>query len=117
MGPIVKAMCKELYEKYGTVYYPGEEKLDELYTQLKKIDPSVDRRHGYNADNIVRLSNSGLEIFVSEVSSRYGAEKKDKHATDHYCLCREKKVAIPHEFSDRQGIVLDFICFVNEMKV
>ncbi|KAK4515323.1 uncharacterized protein ATC70_010267 [Mucor velutinosus] len=52
-------------------------------TKEEKIDLPVDRRHGYNADSILRLSNAGMEIFVSEVSSRYGTEEKDRHAIDH----------------------------------
>ncbi|GAN01917.1 hypothetical protein MAM1_0013d01354 [Mucor ambiguus] len=152
LAPTLKAICKTLYCEHQTTWYPGEEKLDALLTQLKKLDPTVDRRHGYNADSIKEFKSGGVGIrnhykgMFALLSMLKAVADKYEHVTietmlkqkvfflqayneslylwsmkavekNLYCLCREKKVAIPHDFLDRQETVLEFICFVNEMKV
>ncbi|KAG1073752.1 hypothetical protein G6F42_025778 [Rhizopus arrhizus] len=72
ISPIFKSIARQLYTEYGTVWFPGEEKLNSLFDQLKLIHPDIDKRHGYNADSVLRVrSHSNLEVFIAEVSSRF----------------------------------------------
>lgn len=85
VAPIVKAAAKELYPSFQTVFFPGEEKLKALLEQLKTIDSKVDKRHGYNADGIIRTrGHQELEVLIYEVSSGYLYQDKAKHSTDHH---------------------------------
>ncbi|KAL9536779.1 hypothetical protein MBANPS3_012372 [Mucor bainieri] len=85
VAPIVKAAAKELYPSFQTVFFPGEEKLKALLEQLKTIDSKVDKRHGYNADGIIRTKgHQELEVLIYEVSSGYLYQDKAKHSTDHH---------------------------------
>lgn len=85
ISPIFKSIARQLYTEYGTVWFPGEEKLNSLFDQLKLIHPDIDKRHGYNADSVLRVrSHSNLEVFIAEVSSRFMQTDKSKHSTDHH---------------------------------
>ncbi|KAI8067348.1 hypothetical protein BDF21DRAFT_324961, partial [Thamnidium elegans] len=79
--PSLKAVFQHFYEQYRTKCYPSEEKLEALFTQLKKIDA----RSGYNADSIIRVGvHNNIELMIAEVSSCFSKPNKSKHATDHY---------------------------------
>ncbi|KAL7308759.1 hypothetical protein PS15m_011926 [Mucor circinelloides] len=65
--------------------FPGEEKLNSLFDQLKWIHPDISKRHGYNAASALRVrDHSNLEVFITEVSSRFLQTDKSKHSTDHH---------------------------------
>lgn len=83
--PVLKAVSQHFYEQYHTKCYPGEEKLVALFSQLKKIDPTIDSRNGYYADSIIRVgTHNNIELLIFEVSSCFSKSDKSKHATDHY---------------------------------
>ncbi|KAL0143725.1 hypothetical protein V8B55DRAFT_1480088 [Mucor lusitanicus] len=141
VAPIVKAAAKELYPSFQTVFFPGEEKLKALLEQLKTIDSKVDKRHGYNADGIIRTrGHQELEVLIYEVSSGYLYQDKAKHSTDHHkgmfgllsmlkaiadtykhatltTFMKQRKVRVPYLFESRINDVLDFVLFANEVKV
>jgi hypothetical protein len=85
LAPLVRLVAKLLYPKHGTMFYRGEEKLKPLLAQLRKLDPTLDTRHGYNANGVIRVfKHNNIELLITELSSGFGKLDKSKHSCDHY---------------------------------
>lgn len=70
-------------QQHDVTYFPGEVELVAMTEQLK-AQGLLDNRFKYNADGIIRMSNSSREPLLVEVSSAYSEAGKDKAAFDHY---------------------------------
>lgn len=66
-------------------FYPGEEKLVSMSTQLEK-QGLYDKRFKYSAGGVLRFTKDlhTFELLLLETSSAYNAAAKEKASFDHY---------------------------------
>ncbi|KAL9553708.1 hypothetical protein PS6_003792 [Mucor atramentarius] len=75
------AMIKK--NEHMPYFVPGEDELESMTTQLKKMGEKPDRRKIYKADGIIRLeSYKDLEVLILETAGPFGREDNAKTTFD-----------------------------------